>query len=105
MNASLADIENMDLAYAPPFSTAIHPFSHTVNILLNKISGAFETITPFEYKTNRPEGYKVIDASMSPSIPGASYIDLTKVSGPVDGYALNDKLLLVCAKGKRAYLL
>lgn len=105
MNASLEDIENMDLAYAPPFSTAIHPFSHTVNILLNKISGVFTTITPFEYKTNKPDGYKIIDASMAPSIPGAPHIDLTKVSGPVDGYALNDKLLLVCAKGKRAYLL
>lgn len=105
MNASLEDIENMDLAYAPPFSTAIHPFSHTVNILLNKISGVFTTITPFEYKTNKPEGYKIIDASIAPSITGAPHIDLTKVSGPVDGYALNDKLLLVCAKGKRAYLL
>lgn len=105
MNASLEDIENMDLAYAPPFSTAIHPFSHTVNILLNKISGEFSTITPLEYKTNKPGGYQVIDASMTPSIPGASYIDLSKVSGPVDGYDLDAKLLLVCSKGKRAYLL
>lgn len=105
MNASLEDIENMDLAYAPPFSTAIHPFSHTVNILLNKISGEFSTITPLEYKTNKPEGYQVIAASMTPSIPGASYIDLSKVSGPVDGYDLDAKLLLVCSKGKRAYLL
>ncbi|WP_040193405.1 FAD-dependent oxidoreductase [Clostridium culturomicium] len=105
MNASLEDIENMDLAYAPPFSTAIHPFSHTVNILLNKISGEFSTITPLEYKTNKPEGYQVIDASMTPYIPGASYIDLSKVSGPVDGYDLDAKLLLVCSKGKRAYLL
>lgn len=105
MNASLEDIENMDLAYAPPFSTAIHPFSHTVNILLNKISGEFSTITPLEYKTNKPEGYQVIDASMTPSIPGTSYIDLSKVSGPVDGYDLDAKLLLVCSKGKRAYLL
>lgn len=105
MNASLEDIENMDLAYAPPFSTAIHPFSHTVNVLLNKISGAFTTITPFEYKNNKPEEYKVIDASIAPSITGAPYMDLTKVTGPVDGYALDDKLLLVCTKGKRAYLL
>lgn len=105
MNASLEDIENMDLAYAPPFSTAIHPFSHTINILLNKISGEFTTITPLEYKANKLEGYKLIDASIAPSITGAPYIDLVKVTGPVDGYDLDDKLLLVCAKGKRAYLL
>lgn len=105
LNASLEDIENMDLAYAPPFSTAIHPFTHTVNILLNKINGAFTTITPFEYKTNKAEGYKVIDASIVPSINGAPYMDLTKVTGPVEGYGLDEKLLLVCSKGKRAYLL
>jgi len=104
-NASLEDIGDMDLAYAPPFSTAIHPFSHTVNVLLNKISGAFSTITPFEYKTNKPEGYQVIDASITPSITGAPYMDVTKVTGSVEGYGLDDKLLLVCAKGKRAYLL
>lgn len=105
MNASLEDIENMDLAYAPPFSTAIHPFSHTVNILLNKISGAFTTITPFEYKNNKPEGYKVVDTSIVPSITGAPYMDLTKVNGSVEGFGLDEKLLLVCNKGKRAYLL
>ena len=38
LGATLEDLENMDFSYAPPFSTAIHPFSHTVNILLNKIS-------------------------------------------------------------------
>lgn len=105
MNASLEDIENMDLAYAPPFSTAIHPFSHTINILLNKISGALSTMTPLEYMNSKAEGYKIIDTSLSPSIPSASYIDLTKVTGPVEGYDLDDKLLLVCTKGRRAYLL
>lgn len=105
MNASLEDIENMDLAYAPPFSTAIHPFSHTVNVLLNKINGVFTTLTPHEYIINKPEDYKVIDASIAPAILGAPYIDLTKVTGPIAEYALDDKLLLVCTKGKRAYLL
>ena len=36
MGATLYDIQNMDLAYAPPFN-CIHPFTHTVNILLNKL--------------------------------------------------------------------
>lgn len=34
--ATLDQLENLDLAYAPPFSTAIHPFTAAVNILLNK---------------------------------------------------------------------
>ncbi len=105
MGATLYDIENMDLAYAPPFSTAIHPFSHTVNVLLNKISGAFETITPAAYENGEAEGYKVIDASINPSIDGAVFVDLSKVNGEIPEFKKDEKLLLVCTKGKRAYML
>ncbi|MBU5427529.1 FAD-dependent oxidoreductase [Tissierella pigra] len=105
LNATLEDIEHMDLAYAPPFSTAIHPFAHTVNVLLNKISGNFNTITPLEFATNRPEGYKIIDASIQPSFKGYPYIDLNKVDKELLEYDKDDKLLLVCSKGKRAYML
>lgn len=105
LGAALDDLENMDFAYAPPFSTAIHPFSHTVNILLNKINGEFETITPLDYKNGEANGYKMIDASIQPSITQADYIDLTKVNGELPEYKKDDKLLLVCSKGKRAYLL
>lgn len=105
MGTTLEQIENMDFAYAPPFSTAIHPFSHTVNILLNKISGDFETITPAAYAAGDAEGYKIIDASISPSIDGVPYVDLAKVNGEIPEFAKDEKLLLVCAKGKRAYML
>lgn len=105
MGATLLDIENMDLAYSPPFSTAIHPISHTVNVLLNKISGTFETITPTAYANGVANDYKLIDSSISPSIDGAPYVDLTKVNGELSGFAKDEKLLLACAKGKRAYML
>lgn len=105
MGATLEEIENMDLAYAPPFSTAIHPFSHTVNVLLNKISGTFETITQFAYSAGEAEDYKIIDASLNPSIEGAPYIDITKVIEELPEFSKDEKLLLVCAKGKRAYML
>jgi rhodanese-related sulfurtransferase len=105
MGAALHDIENMDLAYAPPFSTAIHPFSHTVNVLLNKISGAFQTITPSAYADGDAKEYTVIDASISPGIDGAHFADLSKVDGELPELANDEKLLLVCTKGKRAYML
>lgn len=46
LGAKLEDLQNCDFAYTPPFSTAIHPFAVTVNVLLNKLSGDFETFTP-----------------------------------------------------------
>lgn len=105
LHADLESVENMDLAYAPPFSTAIHPFTQTVNILLNKLSGEFETFTPVEYQEGKADGYQIIDASITPQIDGARYIDLSSVNAPVPGLNTDEKLLLICSKGKRAYML
>ena len=104
LGAKLEDLQYCDFAYTPPFSTAIHPFALTVNVLLNKLSGAFETITPAEYAAGTADGYRLVDCSIQPSISGAPYMDLTTINGPVDGFDPSEKLLLVCSKGKRAYL-
>lgn len=105
LKGTLQDLADLDLAYAPPFSTAIHPFAHALNILMNKISGKFETFTPAEFASGAAREYKIVDACMVPSIPGAPYVELTEVNGPVDGLGKDEKILLVCNKGKRAYLL
>lgn len=105
LKGTLTDLADMDLAYAPPFSTAIHPFEHTLNVLMNKINGLFETISPAEYAKGAAECYKIVDTGLTPSIQGAPYIDLTTVEGKIDGFDLDEKILLVCNKGKRAYLL
>lgn len=105
MKATLPQLADMDLAYAPPFSTAIHPFTHTLNVLMNKIQGNLESFTPAEYAAGAAEGYRVVDGCLVSSIAGAPYVELTDVTGPVDGLDPEEKLLLVCNKGKRAYLL
>ncbi|MBD5145873.1 MAG: FAD-dependent oxidoreductase [Ruminococcus sp.] len=102
---AISDFDTMDLAYAPPFSTAIHPFVQACYILENKISGAFETFTPAEYAAGAAKGYRVMDVQPEPKIFGAEWIDLGKVNGELDGIAKDEKLLLVCAKGKRGYFL
>jgi len=105
MGAKLSDFENLDLAYAPPFSTAIHPFVQAVYVLENKLDGVLVSMTPAEYAAGKAEGWTVLDVNLQPTIRGAKYIDLGKVDGPIDGVAKEEKLLLVCAKGKRAYFL
>lgn len=105
MNAKLEDFENLDFAYAPPFSTAIHPFVQAVYILENKLSGAMQSMTPVQYANGEAEGYKVIDVNPQPTIRGAVFVDLAKVNGPLEGIGKDEKLLLVCGRGKRAYFL
>lgn len=104
--ASLEQMTCLDLAYAPPFSTAIHPFVQAVHMLLNKINGDMDSFTPAEYRAGAAEGYRIIDVNPAgATITGATYVDLLKVKGEVPGLAKGEKLLLVCAKGKRGYLL
>lgn len=97
------DFMMMDFAYAPPFSTAIHPFAVACNVMSNKLAGALESITPAEYADGAGEGYTLIDAHPEPAIPGAEWMNLTNIQA--DKYEKDAKLLLVCSRGKRAYLL
>ena len=102
MGLKLEDFENLDLAYAPPFSTAIHPFVQAVYVLENKLSGAMQSMTPAQYAAGAAEGYTVIDVNPQPTIRGAKFVDLSKVEGPIEGIGKEEKLLLVCGRGKRA---
>ena len=102
---TLEDYETMDLAYAPPFSTAIHPMVQACHVLGNKLSGALVSMTPAEYAAGAAKGWTVVDTQPVPGIPGAMGVDLTKVDGPLPGVEKDAKLLLVCNRGKRAYFL
>ena len=104
LGATVDQLAAMDFAYAPPFSTAIHPFAHSVNVLMNKLDGALESVTPAAYADGAAEDCEMIDCALAPSLPGKKYLDLTTISGEVPGLSKDAKLLLVCAKGKRAYL-
>lgn len=63
MGAKIEDFDTLEYSYAPPFSTAIHPFVQACCVLENKVSGELE------------------------------------------GFEKEEKLLLVCTKGKRGYFL
>ena len=104
MKATLEELSGLDFAYAPPFSTAIHPFAQALNVLSNKLSGRLDSMTPAQYAAGEAEGYRVLDVSKTPSIEGAPHIGLAEVTGPIDGFDKDEKILLVCTRGRNAYL-
>ncbi len=104
LGATLSSMEYLDFAYAPPFSTAIHPFAHTLNILLNKINGELDSFTPTEYQAKAAQGYTVLDVSITPTLEEKEYVNLTQIDSQLPNHPTDEKILLVCAKGKRAYL-
>ncbi len=102
---TLEDIENGDFAYAPPFSTAIHPFALTVQVLQNKLRGDTVTLTPAEYAAGAAEGYTLIDAGTASGLKGVRRLTASEVRELPEGLSQKDRLLLVCNRGKGAYLL
>ncbi|QYE96884.1 FAD-dependent oxidoreductase [Paraclostridium sordellii] len=102
-NAKISDLQNLDLAYAPPFSTAIHPLGHVANVLLNKIDGAVKIVRYNDFIENQ-EDYKLADVNKTSQLECIPFIDLATLNGKLDGFDYDDKILLVCARGKRAYL-
>lgn len=104
MGAALEQFDTMDFSYAPPFSTAIHPFVQACYVLENKLDGTMDSITPQEYAEGAAKGFTILDLQPQPAIPGAKWVDLGKLDGPIPGIAPDEKLLLVCNRGRRAYL-
>lgn len=104
MNAKVSDMENLDFAYAPPFSTAIHPLSTAVNVLMNKLTKRMESLTPQEYNNGEAEGYDIVDLGKTPTIDQATYVDLKAVKPGYSELPKDKPLLLVCTRGRRAYM-
>ena len=104
LGAKVEDFTAMDFAYAPPFSTAIHPFAVACTALGNKLSGRMESFTPAEYAAGAAKGYRLIDVHPAPTLPGGEWLDLSKAEEALGRWSKETPLLLCCAKGRRAYL-
>ena len=46
--ASVDDLANIDLAYAPPYNSALDPLHNAANVIRNKQEGLARTLTPME---------------------------------------------------------
>jgi NADPH-dependent 2,4-dienoyl-CoA reductase/sulfur reductase-like enzyme/rhodanese-related sulfurtransferase len=50
------DLADTDLAYAPPFSSALDPITHAANALRNKMDGLMKTYGPAQLKAKAEKG-------------------------------------------------
>ena len=104
-NAKVEDFLTVDFAYAPPFSTAIHPMAAACGVMVNKLAGKLVSFTPAEYANGAAEGYTVVDVHPAPTLAGFPWADVAKPEEVAAKYGKEEKILFVCAKGKRGYLM
>ncbi|HCQ90160.1 MULTISPECIES: FAD-dependent oxidoreductase [unclassified Clostridium] len=106
--AKVEDIENLDLAYAPPFSMAMASTIVAANVLLNKMNGKVDTVTPIEFRQDKDK-YRVIDLRSEDEfeekhIEGAINIPFDNINEHINHIEKNENLILVCRVGKIAYI-
>ena len=102
MGATIDDVDDMDFAYSPPFSTPIHPLTAAVNALENKLDGKYfgGALSDLDEGTEWIE----LDVGKTPVIPALRHVDVSAINGPIDGVPVDANVKLICTTGKNAYL-
>lgn len=108
LGAKVEDLEKLDLAYAPPFSMAMSTTILAANVIINKLKGKVETISPLELK-NRKDEVVILDirdeaSHRISSIPNSVNIfseDLYMRGKELDR---DKETVILCKIGKNAYL-
>ncbi len=108
----VSDLANLDLAYAPPYNSALDPLHHAANVIRNQRSGLARPLTAAEVKrkldnsddfilldVRSPEEYKTvrINASQTRLLP------LPELRSRIDELPKDAEIVVYCKTSVRAY--
>ncbi|MDK2795436.1 MAG: hypothetical protein PWQ58_635 [Archaeoglobaceae archaeon] len=109
---TLDDLEQLDLAYAPPYSPAIDPVITTAYVANNKLEGLFKAIRAEEVKQmlQKGEDFLIVDVrseaeakNFKVNLPNTINIPLTELRNRVGELPRDKLVILACPLGLRAY--
>jgi len=113
MNATIYDLANLDLAYAPPYSTALDALIHAANVVKNKKNGLYQTISSYEVKNklDRGEDIVILDVRTEEEYRKFKRIESDKViriplkelRKSIDKLPKDKEIIIVCQIGSRSY--
>lgn len=110
--ATVKDLVDIDLGYAPPYSTAIDAIAHAANIIRNKIDGLAKGISPIQLKEKieQNDDFILLDVRTKKEIEKKTFKDKRVNLIPLG--SLRDKLnqlpkekeiIIYCQSSLRAY--
>ena len=110
--ATVDDLANLDLAYAPPYNSALDPLHNAANVIRNKQSGLARAITPLEVKNKLDNGddFILLDVR-SPAewetnrldVPQAKLLPLRELRAKLDELPRDAEIVALCRSSVRAY--
>jgi NADPH-dependent 2,4-dienoyl-CoA reductase/sulfur reductase-like enzyme/rhodanese-related sulfurtransferase len=110
--ATVDDLANVDLAYAPPYNSALDPLHNAANVIRNKRSGLAKSVTPMEVKQKleRGDNFIFLDVrsesewkSNHIAAPQARLIPLDKLRQFLDTLPKDTEIITCCQASVRAY--
>lgn len=110
--ATVDDVAELDLAYAPPFSTAIDAAAHAANAVRNKLDGLAQSMSPDEVRARIAAGESVVvlDVRESREVEASAIgngevlaVPLSELRERVGELPKDKPIVCLCPMGIRAY--
>jgi len=110
--ATVDDLANLDLAYAPPYNSAMDPLHSAANVIRNKQSGHARALTPMEVKNKLESGDDFI--LLDVRSPGewdtcrieakqVKLLPLRELRQRLGELSKDEEIVILCRTGVRAY--
>jgi NADPH-dependent 2,4-dienoyl-CoA reductase/sulfur reductase-like enzyme/rhodanese-related sulfurtransferase len=112
MGATIDDLADFDLSYAPPYNSAMDPLHHAANVIRNKQAGIARSLTLAEVKAklDRGEKFVLLDVRSLPEwkaqrieAPQAKFLPLPELRQRMGELAKDEELVVFCQTSIRAY--
>ncbi len=108
LGATVDQVAKLDLAYAPPFSTAMSSTIVAANVMINKLQGKFKGTNPLALKERMDAGAILLDIRAEEeffvrSIPGSINIPLGRLMSRIDELDRAKEIIINCKVGFRSY--
>jgi NADPH-dependent 2,4-dienoyl-CoA reductase/sulfur reductase-like enzyme/rhodanese-related sulfurtransferase len=110
--ADIDQIANLDLSYAPPYSTALDAVTHAANVLRNKRDGMAEALGPAEVRArmDRNDEFVLLDVREMTEVEKAKFEDrrvcaipLSQLRSSASKVPNARELICLCQMGMRSY--
>jgi len=105
---TVKDLSQLELAYAPPFSSAKDPLNFAGYMGMNILEGLTDPLLYREWAQN-PEAYTLLDIrepdeTMASTIPGALLIPLSQLRKRISELDKSKTYVVYCAVGRRGFI-
>ncbi len=112
MGMTVDTLADLDLAYAPPYNSALDVLHHLANLVLNKIAGRIEGLKPREVKAkmDRNEDFILLDVRSPGEFkaariesPQTQLLPQPRMREQMQELPKDKEIVTICRRGSRAY--